>query len=277
MPKRKSLVGFLKNAQQESHKNVCWPTWWPVRLSFEDRRIYSKDLRGDKAGDPRLLRPTVVQTKHLPFLLLKQTSLGVLRQIQAEQGNTPVKPLIFGHVRRAKHIPPRHLPFPQRKCGHARAFPSYPCSQMHSFFIVHASLCKRPPYRKNILHSASSIVHGKFTVHTAPTGVSRIKHGSCFRVRESDFTDRPIKAILFNILKSFLSAWVFCMYLYMCTMCIPSVGVRRGPLSPGTGITNSCEPLYRVLHKKNEWAIFPALKASFDDRHLVYPLNLTWE
>ena len=122
------------------------------------------------------------------------------------KGIHPVFLLIFGHVRRAKHIPPRHLPFLQRKCGYARTFPSYPCSQMHSFFIVYPSLCKRPRYRKNILYSASSIVHGKFTVNTAPTGVSRIKHGNCFRVRESGFTDRSIKAILFNILRSILSA-----------------------------------------------------------------------
>lgn len=53
--------------------------------------------------------------------------------------------------------------FPQRRYGHARAFPSCPYFQVHSLVIVYEILSKGLPCGKNTLYSALSIVHSKFT------------------------------------------------------------------------------------------------------------------
>lgn len=111
----------------------------------------------------------VVQTKPFSSSLLKQAKheLMSVHSLSKYNYSRRVHLIFFVLSPLVMWKESRPLPFPQSSCGHARAFSSCPCFQVHSVATVNAILSRRPPYRKNILHSASSTVLSFLT--QAPT------------------------------------------------------------------------------------------------------------
>lgn len=140
-------------------------------------------------------------------------------------------PVIFGHVKRANSLL-RPLLFPQRW-----AFPSCSCFQVHWLIIVYAVLSRRPPCRKNILHS------GPFTVHSfltqAPTTLMKLLGDWCVLLNVGGWTTWRCGTWL-QLRKKFWASetWTsfyYCILITSCPRGISPFFLRAAPSFAHTG------------------------------------------